>query len=76
MSNNQTIPKELHRLAECMNDSHCKNVAFDSAQATDLNSTQATDFGSAQATDFDSAQATNHLRSLSGAETKNEDGNE
>lgn len=29
------MPDKLHKLAECMNDSHYRNVAFGSAQTTD-----------------------------------------
>jgi len=30
------MPEQLHKLATCMNDTHSKNIPFDSAQGTDV----------------------------------------
>ncbi|WP_084480037.1 GIY-YIG nuclease family protein [Methylomicrobium lacus] len=54
----------LHRLAECRNESHCRNVPFDSAQGTGSNqptqtaSTQPTEISPTQPTGTSSTQGT------------------
>lgn len=68
-----SMPEKLHELAQCMNETHCKNY---SAEVGDFDYAQSPDNDYAQSPSKDYAQSPAPTRCLSGVEGSNTEGHE